>query len=317
MDYPGIPMTVNPINPSTHPDRFWKFKRNLPLYLMVLPAVVLLILFKYYPMYGISIAFQNFKPLLGVQKSAWVGLYQFQRLFSLPNAWELFRNTLVIACGKLFFGTIASLFIALSLNEVRNEFFKRGIQLFTYLLHFFSWLILGRILIDILSTYGIVNSLVTAFKLSPIAFLGDPKLFQSTAIMSDVWKEFGFGAIIYLAALTGISPDLYEAAAVDGANRFQRMWHITLPGISSTIVLLTILNLGWILDAGFEQLLIICNPAVASTCEVIDLYVYKVGLLTQQFSLGTAVGLFKSVIGIIMISVSWYLAKRFADYRIF
>jgi putative aldouronate transport system permease protein len=310
-------MTATNANEITSRDRFWKFKRDLPLYLMLLPAIVLLLLFKYYPMYGISIAFQNYKPLLGVGKSDWVGFYQFQRLFSLPNAWELFRNTLVIACGKLFWGTLASVLIALSLNEIRNEIFKRSIQLFTYLLHFFSWLILGRILIDILSTYGLVNSLVTAFNLSPIAFLGDPKLFQITAITADVWKEFGFGAIIYLAALTGIPPDLYEAAAVDGANRFQRMWHITLPSLSSTIVLLTILNLGWVLDAGFEQLLIICNPAVASTCDVIDLYVYKVGLLTQQYSLGTAVGMFKSVIGIILISVSWYLAKRFADYRIF
>jgi len=317
LDYSGIPMTTSQANPYIPRDRFWKIKRDLPLYLMLLPAIILLLLFKYYPMYGISIAFQNYKPLLGFQKSAWVGLYQFQRLFSLPDAWELFRNTLVIACGKLFFGTVASVLIALLLNEVRNEIFKRSIQLFTYLLHFFSWLILGRILIDILSTYGLVNSLVTVFKLSPIAFLGDPNLFQPTAIMADVWKEFGFGAIIYLAALTGIPPDLYEAAAVDGANRFQRVWHITLPSLSSTIVLLTILNLGWILDAGFEQLLIICNPAVAATCDVIDLYVYKVGLLTQQFSLGTAVGLFKSVIGIILISISWYLAKRFADYRIF
>ena len=317
MSYSGIHMTAPQPLYNTNRDRFWKIKRDLPLYLMLLPAIILLLLFKYYPMYGISIAFQNYKPLLGVEKSEWVGLYQFQRLFSLPNAWDLFRNTLVIACGKLFYGTIASVLIALLLNEVRNEIFKKSIQLFTYLLHFFSWLILGRILIDILSTYGLVNSLVTAFKLPPIPFLGDPNLFQPTAIMADVWKEFGFGAIIYLAALTGIPPDLYEAAAVDGANRFQRVWHITLPGLSSTIVLLTILNLGWILDAGFEQLLIICNPAVASTCDVIDLYVYKVGLLTQQFSLGTAVGLFKSVIGIILISISWYLAKRFADYRIF
>jgi putative aldouronate transport system permease protein len=317
MNLNGHRMTANQASTLNRPDRLWKIKRDLPLYLMLLPAIVLLMLFKYYPMYGISIAFQNYKPLLGVGKSEWVGLYQFQRLFALPNAWELFRNTLVIACGKLFIGTFASVFIALSLNEVRNEIFKRSIQLFTYLLHFFSWLILGRILIDILSTYGLVNSLVTALRLSPISFLGDPNLFQSTAILSDVWKESGFGAIIYLAALTSIPPELYEAAAVDGANRLQRMWFITLPSLAPTIVLLTILNLGWILDAGFEQLLIICNPAVASTCDVIDLYVYKVGLLTQQFSLGTAVGMFKSVIGIILISISWYLAKRFADYRIF
>jgi putative aldouronate transport system permease protein len=303
--------------PTTENIRRWRLKRQLPLYLMLLPAVIGLILFHYYPMYGIIIAFQKYEPLLGFQRSPWVGLGQFKLLFSQPDIWDIMRNTVVIAVSKIIFGQVSSLVFALLLHEVRIAWFKRAIQSLSYVLHFLSWIIFGGMLLDVLASQGIINNALNMLGFARVPFLTNASLFQPTMIGTEVWKEFGFGAVIYLAALTGIDPTLYEAAAVDGASRWKRMIHITLPGIAPTIVLLATLSLGGVLNAGFEQILVLYNPATYSTGDIIDTYVYRAGLLGLQFSLGSAIGLLKGIISLILISLSYYLADRLAGYRIF
>jgi putative aldouronate transport system permease protein len=295
----------------------WQFKRNLSLYVMLLPAFLGLAVFTLFPMYGLIIAFQNFDPLLGIEKSPFVGFDNFIQLFKQRDIPEIIRNTLIIAIGKIVVSLFASLVFALLLNEVRVSWYKRTIQSLSYVLHFLSWVIFGGMLLNFLSLDGIVNKGLTSIGLSPIFFLGDSFTFPFTLIFTDVWKEFGFGAVLFLAALTGIDPTLYEAAAVDGANRWQQTVHITIPGITPMITLLACLNLGSVLNAGFEQILVLYNPVVYSTGDIIDTYVYRAGLVDLQFSLATTVGLLKAVVGFVLIAVSYKLADRFANYRIF
>lgn len=297
--------------------RAWRLRRNLPLYVMLLPALIGLILFHYYPMYGIVIAFKNYKPLIGFGASPWVGFKWFRQMFSMPDVWEIVRNSVLIAVGKIVAGQVAAIVFALLLNEVRISWFKRLIQSLSYLLHFLSWMIFGLILLELLATYGLVNDIRRLLGLSRVAILSQTKTFPLTMVLTNVWKEFGWGSVIYLAALTGIDPTLYEVAAVDGANRWQRMRHITLPGLSSTIVLMSMLSLGGVLNAGFEQIFVLYNPIVYETGDIIGTFVYRVGLLSAQYSLATTIGLLKGMVGLILISVSYYLADRLADYRIF
>jgi putative aldouronate transport system permease protein len=295
----------------------WRFRRNFPLYLMLVPMLISLAVFNYAPMYGLLIAFQEYDPLLGFKGSPFVGLLQFQRLFSDPDVWNVTRNTVVIATGKIILGQLFSIGFALLLNEVRVRWYKRSVQTISYVLHFVSWVIYGGILLDILRLSGAVNRAIAALGLQPVSFLGNPRVFPLTMIVTDAFKGFGFGAIIYLAALTSIDPTLHEAAAVDGATRWQRIRHVTLPGIAPTIVLMTSLSLGSILNAGFEQILVLYNQVVYSTGDIIDTYVYRTSLLGYQFSFGTAVGMLKSVAGFGLLSLSYWLADRFANYRIF
>jgi putative aldouronate transport system permease protein len=292
-------------------------RRLLPLYMMLIPAIIGLILFHFYPVYGLIIAFQDFKPLLGVQRSPFVGLDNFIRLFSLPDTWNILRNTVFISIGKLLLGQSVSLTVALLLHEVTAQWFKRLIQSLTYVLYFLSWVVFGGIMLDLLSSTGLANQALAALGLGRVPFLSDPSVFPFTIISTDVWKEFGFGAIIYLAALTGVDPNLYEAAAVDGAGRWQRLRHITIPAILSTVVLISCLSLGGILNAGFEQILMLQNPQVLTSGDVIDTFVYRVGLLNYQYGFASAVGLLKSVVGFVLITASYWFAYRFADYRIF
>ncbi|MCS7222696.1 MAG: ABC transporter permease subunit [Anaerolineae bacterium] len=288
---------------------------------MLLPALALLALFHFYPIWGVLIAFKDYSPLKGLAGSPWVGLDNFRRFFDSPNALLIIRNTLFIAVGKIVFGQLVAVLFSLMLNEVRIYLFKRAVQTATTLPHFLSWVIIGGIMVQILSTSGPVNRLLGMVGIPPIRFLGNPSIFPWTLIFSEVWKEFGFGAVIYLAALTAINPELYEAAAVDGAGRFARLIHITLPGIRPTIILMACLSLGGILNAGFEQVLVLYNPVVYKTGDIIDTFVFRVGLVGQgglpDYSLGTAVGLFKSGIGFFLIMLSYWLADRFANYRIF
>jgi putative aldouronate transport system permease protein len=297
--------------------KVWKIKQWLPLYGMILPALIGLIIFSYWPMYGVLIAFKNFKPLMGFDDSPWVGFYYFTRLFNTPSIWLIFRNTLVIAVAKIIFGQLASLILALMLHEVVSRRFKNIIQQSTYLLNFFSWVIFGGIMLDILLRDGLVNQGIALLGLPKINFLTDPAVFPFTMVITDIWKSFGFGAVVFLAALTGVDPTLYEAAVVDGANRWDKMVYITLPSIAPIIVLLACLSLGNVLNAGFEQILFLQNPQVLSSGEIIDTFVYKTGLVNQQYSFGTAVGLLKSVVSMVLILLSYYLADRFANYRIF
>lgn len=293
------------------------WQRNWMLYVMLLPALIWLILFHLYPMWGVAIAFVDYSPFKGVLESPFVGLYNFRRFLDSPNGALLIRNTLLIAVGKILIGQVISLAFALTLNEVRVAVFKRASQTATTLTHFLSWVIVGGVMVEVLSEIGIINRALAGLGVQPVRFLGSPLLFPWTLIFSETWKEFGWGAVIYLAALTGISPELYEAAAVDGAGRWARLRHISIPGITSTIVLLSCLSLGGILNAGFEQVLVLLNPLVYSTGDIIDTYVYRVGLLGGELSLGAAVGLFKSIIGFFLVLLSYWLAERLANYRIF
>ncbi|CAM4178358.1 ABC transporter permease subunit [Lederbergia lenta] len=297
----------------------WNLKRTWPLHVFMMPAVILALVFNYAPLPGIAMAFMDFKPYLGFTESTWVGLEQFKRMIEFEDARQVIWNTLVISSLKIFFNLVIPIIFALLLNEIRKMAFKRTIQTFVYLPHFLSWVILGGILLDMLSVDGgIINNMLGAiFGMEPIFFLGEGDWFRFTVILSDVWKDFGFGAVIFLAALSGINPDLYEAATIDGANRFQQVLHITLPSLIPITVVVATLALGNTLNAGFDQIFNLYNPLVYEKGDIIDTYVYRMGLLGGQFSFATAVGLFKSVIGFVLIVTGYRLAYKYANYRIF
>lgn len=286
-------------------------------YLMLLPGYIWLFIFSIVPMFGLIIAFKDYNPGLGIFKSDWIGLDNFKFMFALNDSKIIFFNTMYIAVMKIVANIIVPLVFALLLNELRVRVLKRWIQTIVYLPNFMSWVILAGIMMDIFSYKGPVNQILSLFGIEPILFFARPDLFPGLVIGSDVWKTFGFNAIIYLAALTGINPNLYEAAAMDGATRMQRLRYVTIPGIASTIVLLAVLGLGNVLNAGFDQIFNLYNPLVYSTGDIIDTWVYRTGLLNMQYGLATAVGLLKSVVGFILITLSYYLADRFANYRIF
>ena len=291
--------------------------RSWPLYFMLIPGIILLLIFNYYPMYGIRIAFQDYNPGLGFERSPWVGLKNFRFLMLLPQFKELLRNTLVLAVSKIVVLQFTAIILALLLNEIRVRVFKRIVNQILYLPYFLSWVVLAGILLDMMSSNGLIGRFLNSLGIPSFIFLGNAKFFPYTIVVSHVWKDVGFSTIIYLAALTGIDPTLYEAAAVDGADRLQRLRHITLPGIAPTIVLIGCLGLGGILDAGFDQVLNLYNPAVYATGDILDTYVYRAGLISARYSLAAAVGLFKSGIGFILINVAYWMASKFASYRVF
>ncbi len=287
-------------------------------HLLLAPGMLILLLFAYLPMIGIVIAFQEFNPMQGFFKSEWVGLEHVRFLFELPDTMQTVRNTVEISLMKIVAGLVVPISFALLLNELRKQWFKRTVQTIVYLPHFLSWVILGGILIDLLSPKeGIVNGLLGGLGIEPIFFLGDERWFPYTMVVSDVWKEFGFGTIVYLAALTGINPALYEAAVVDGAGRWRQTWSITLPGIAPIIVLLATLSMGNILNAGFDQIFVLYSPLVYETGDILDTFTYRLGLIDYQYGPAAAVGLFKSAVSFLFISVSYLLAYRLANYRIF
>ncbi len=286
-------------------------------YLMMLPGYIWILIFSIVPMFGLVIAFQDFNPGKGVFGSEWVGLENFKYMFVLGDSRTIFVNTLSIAVMKIIANLVFPLLFALLLNEIRVKVLKKTIQTVVYLPHFLSWVILAGILLDILSYTGPVNAMLSVFGVEPILFFAKAEYFRTILVSSEVWKSFGFNAIIYLAALTSIDPSLYEAAAIDGAGRLRRLYHITLPGIATTAVLLAALSLGNVLNAGFDQVFNLYNPLVYSTGDIIDTWVYRVGLLNMQYGLATAVGLLKSVVGFILITVSYWMADRFANYKIF
>ncbi|MBW7456344.1 ABC transporter permease [Paenibacillus sepulcri] len=295
-----------------------QWKKELPLHLMVWPALALVLVYSYGPMLGIIIAFQKYYPTLGFLKSEWVGWDNFEYLFHLPNIWSVVGNTLYISAMKIIAGQVVPIAAALALNEIRVRKFKRSVQTLVYLPHFLSWVILGGIMIDLLSpSTGIINQVMGMFGLKPVFFLADNNWFPFVLVISDVWKEFGFSTIVYLAALTGINPALYEAAVMDGANRRRQTWHITLPGMMPVVILLATLSMGNVLNAGFDQVFNLYSTVVYESGDIIDTFVYRLGLLDYQYSVATAVGLFKSIVSLIFIAGSYFLAFRFANYRIF
>lgn len=292
--------------------------RELPLHIMLIPGVILTLLFSYIPIAGIVIAFQKFVPAKGIFDSKWIGFKNFEYVFNLPSFDNILFNTVFIAVMKIIAGLVVPIIIAILLNEVVGKYFKRVIQTIVYFPYFLSWVILGGILIDILSpSNGIVNDVIKFFGFEPIFFLGNPDWFPYTLVISDLWKDFGYSTIVYLAALTAIDQHLYEAAVVDGANRWKQTWHVTLPGMLPIIILMTVLSLGNVLNAGFDQVFNLYSPMVYSTGDIIDTFVYRIGLVEAQYGVATAVGLFKSVIAFGLIVLSNFLANRYAGYRVF
>ncbi|MFD0712896.1 ABC transporter permease [Paenibacillus sp. GCM10027626] len=294
-----------------------RWAREAPLHLMMVPGIVLLLIFSYGPMIGIIMAFQRFNPIKGFFKSQWIGFDNFQFILQIPDVRQVVWNTVFIAFMKIAAGLIVPVILALLLNELKSRYMKRSIQTIIYLPYFLSWVLLAGILIDILSPAGgIVNQFLGLFGAQPVFFLGNEKIFPYLLVVTNVWKDAGFGTIIYLAALTGIDPTLYEAAIMDGANRWKQTWHVTLPGITPIVMLLTVLSLGSILNAGFDQVYNLYNPLVYSTGDIIDTMVYRMGLIDTQYSLAAAVGLFKSVVSVVLIMVSYKLADKYAGYRV-
>ena len=262
-------------------------------------------------------AFENFNPGSGIFGSPWVGMDNFIYMFQLSDCRQVIINTLIISVGKLILNLFIPLVFALLLNEVINIHFKKTVQTIVYLPHFISWVIMATIILNMFGYTGAINHVIKMFGGTPRLFMADAGIFRQLIIGTDVWKEFGYNSVIYLAALTGVNPNLYEAAAIDGANRWESMWHITLPALKTTVVLLGTLSLGNVLNANFDQVFNLYNPLVYSSGDILDTWVYRMGLQNLQYSLGTAVGLFKSVISFILIVISYCLANKFADYTVF
>lgn len=299
--------------------KHFKRVKQWPLHLMLLPGVILLFIFSYVPMAGIVIAFQKYNPAKGfIFNQTFNGLDNFRYIFSMPNIGQVIWNTVFMAVSKIILGMIVPIIVALLLNELRSRAFKRTIQTVIYFPYFLSWIILAGVFTDILSpTDGVVNRFLQMLGMEPIYFLGDKQWFPITMIITDVWKGFGFGTIVYLAAITGIDPTLYEAAEIDGASRWRQTWHITLPGMRMIIVLMLTLSLGNVLNAGFDQIFNLYNDLVMETGDILDTLVYRLGLQQTQYGPSTAVGLLKSVVSCILISVSYYISYKVFDYQMF
>ena len=282
------------------------------LMIMSVPMFLYVLFFNYYPMYFWVTAFQDYKPKLGVAGSKWVGLKNFEWLFGRADFLNSIRNTLAMSVINLVFGTVAAILLAVLLNEVRNRKFKRTVQTVTYLPHFLSMVIVVGMAQNLFSSTGSINELLMALGLvkEPVFFLGEGKYFWWLVGVINVWKEVGWGTIIYISAMTSIDPCLYEAASIDGAGRFQRILHVTLPGIKSTFVILLIMNIGHLMEAGFEMQYLLGNAQVIDYSQTIDVFVLKYGISKQQYGVATAAGMFKSVVAIILLLAANFTAKK-------
>ncbi|MNI45829.1 putative multiple-sugar transport system permease YteP [compost metagenome] len=287
---------------------------NWDIYLIIAIPLLVLLIYSYVPMLGIVIAFKNYRVFDGILDSKWVGLAHFQTLISEPKFFSVLGNTMLINLYKFIFQFPLPILLALLLNEVRKGFVKRMTQTLTYLPHFLSWVVVAGIFVDILSpSTGIINTIIKAFGMSPITFLGDESYFRSVLVVSTAWKETGWSAIIYLAALTSIDPDLYAAADVDGAGKLKQTWHITLPGIASTIVFIMILRVSTLLGSDTEQVLLLYNPLVYGVGDIMGTYVYREGIQNGSYSYTTAVGLFVSVVGFILMVTANKISRKYSD----
>lgn len=295
-----------------------KIKKELIFHLMLIPGVLITLIFSYLPMFGISMAFLKYKPALGFYQSEWIGLANFLDLFANVNFYRALRNTVIIAWIKIVAGLAAPVVLALMLNEIRHSWFKRISQTIVYFPHFISWILMSGMIVDIFAPNGgTVNIVLNAAGCESIFFLGDNDWARFTIIITDLWKNTGWGTIVFLAALTGIDMNLYEAAALDGAGRLKQVWYITLPGIMPTVVLVGTLSLGNVLNAGFDQIYNLMNGVTMETLDIIDTLVYRLGFENGGYSISTAAGLFKSVISSTFLVISYKLADKYAGYRIF
>ena len=293
------------------------WQKDWQLHLMILPGLLFILIFKYMPLGGITIAFKEFLPGKGIWGSPWVGLENFEYMLALPDTKRVMWNTLFIAAAKILINFPVPIIISILLNEVKNHRFKRSVQTIIYLPYFISWVILAGIIQDLFAKEGLINQFLGIFGAEPVFFLGNKYAFLGVLIGTDVWKNFGYNTVVYLAAITGIDETLYEAAKIDGANRFQQIWNVTLPGIAPIVVLMMILNLGNVLNAGFEQIFNLYNPLVYETADIIDTFVYRISFVEANYSLGTAVGLLKSVVSFILIVTSYKIANKYSDYTVF
>ncbi|MDR1421160.1 MAG: ABC transporter permease subunit [Treponema sp.] len=294
-----------------------RFKRELPLHILLVPGIVLTFIFSYMPIYGLIMAFEDYNPGLGFFRSPWTGFENFRMVFSQAQFRNTIFNTLFISVFKIAIGTFSSVVFALLLNEIPSNFNKRLFQTIVYIPNFVSWVIMAGILFNILAADGPLNLLLGFFGVKQVQFLSNPGVFRWTIIMSDVWKTFGFGTVVYLATITSIDPGLYESAVIDGAGRFRQILHITLPSLGPIIVLMTVLALGNVLNAGFDQVYNLYSPSVYVSGDIIDTFVYRLGLQNGKYSIGTAVGLFKSIVACILISLSLFIADKVANYKVF
>lgn len=285
--------------------------------MMLLPAIVLTIVFRYMPMFGIIMAFQDFDPLEGFMKSPFVGFENFKYIFIMPGFARAFFNTLVIAFWKVFLGILVPLILALLINEIARPLFSKFVKTAIFLPFFLSWVILGGVMIQILGLSGPINGILMKLGLEPIMFLLNNNWFRGIIVGTDIWKGMGYNMIIFLAAICSIDQGLYEAAKIDGANRLKQTWHITLTGMAPVIILVATLAIGGLLNAGFEQVLVLYNPVVYETGDIIDTFVYRVGIQKMLYSISAAIDLFRALINIILIGTSYFLAYKFSDYRIF
>lgn len=286
------------------------FKKYKYLYLMILPVIIYYVVFHYAPLYGATIAFKNFSPSKGIMGSPWVGFKHFKSFLTSFYFWRVFRNTLMINLIELIFAFPAPIILALLLNEIKNNAFKRTIQTITYMPHFISLVVVCGMIVDFTSSEGVINSIITSLGGQKIMFLQKPEYFRSIYVSSGIWQGIGWGSIIYLAALSAIDPSLYEAAIIDGAGRFKQLLHVTLPGIAPTIVILLILNLGKMMNVGFEKIILLYNPATYETADVISSFVYRRGLREANWSFGSAVGLLNSVINLVLITMSNKISRK-------
>lgn len=297
----------------------WKqIKKSRQLYLIMLPAFLATLLFSYVPMYGIVLAFQKYNPTKSMLNQHWVGFRYFEKLFGMADFYQILGNTLEIALLKIVTLLFFSLLLALLLNELKNRYLRSAAQSLMIFPHFLSWIILGGLVKSVFAKYGIVNQFLLSLGMSePIYFMGNDIWFRVILVVSNLWQEAGFSAILFSAAISGVDVSLYEAAKIDGANRLQQTWHITLKSIMPFVVLLVILNMGNILNAGFDQVFNLYNGVVMESSDIVDTYVYRVGLMGAQYSFGTAVGLFKSVISCVLIGCSYWIADKKLKYRVF
>ncbi|GAB2694081.1 ABC transporter permease [Paenibacillus thermoaerophilus] len=295
-----------------------RLNKNKLMYLMILPGLIYFLIFKYLPMWGLVIAFQNYQPFLGIRGSEWVGFEHFERLFNEPTFWMLFRNTITLFILNLVFYFPVPIILALMLNEVRVKFFQRTVQTLIYIPHFMSWAIIVSLTYVMFTTQGgLINEWLASMGFQKISFLTEEAWFRPLYVMQVIWREAGWGTIIYLAAIAAVDVQLYEAARMDGAGRFRQLWHVTLPAIRSTIIVLLILKVGDILELGFDHIFLMLNGANREVAEIFDTYVYTAGLRQGQFSYSAAVGFFKAAVGLVMIVFANKLAKRYGEEGIY
>ncbi|MFA9557846.1 ABC transporter permease [Evansella sp. AB-rgal1] len=316
---PKLSMEDAPLTKAQRRNELWRaIKKNKWIYLMILPGIIYFIVYKYIPMYGLSIAFKDFKPYLGMQGSPWVGFDQFVRLFNDPDFFMILRNTLMLFALQLFVYFPIPIILSLMLNELRSQAYKRSVQTLIYIPHFMSWVVIVSISFVMLTMDGgIINGMLEAMGFQKINFLMNADTFRPMYIIQVIWREAGWGTIIFLAAISAVDPSLYEAARMDGATRIRQMWHITLPSIRSVIIVLLILKIGDTLELGFEHIYLLLNASNRHVGEIFDTYVYVAGLRQGQFSYATAVGFFKGGVGLILVMLANKLAKKFGEEGVY